>query len=283
MSKNSIRNFMGVLAIGLGLAPLTATASPIVLKSSLDSFAEALSGKAGSTDGTNIVDPPPVGGTGAGSYGSFVNPVTAVAGPVLPIDPTSVSLPGTTGTSRGQVINGLKVSSSGGQTKIVIALDALVDFQNMDGGGYLAHASSAFFVDFSLSGPTPFILKGVSHWDAGDVLGQLGINAYLSGFPAGAPIPSLATPHGAALPSPFFYSGVIDPADFFNADSFRFNGNVFMGGSPINIGDYHGNSALVATLVLNPVPEPSPLALLGVGFAVLVFRKARKGPAHLKR
>ncbi len=234
-------------------AARTGSAAVIVTSSVIDSFAQALSGRNGSTDGPNVDNPAPTGGT----YGAFGSTAFVTAGPI-PLDPDNFSFPGTTGVATGQANASLTVSQVGGQTIMSGSLNANATHVNRDNGSYLGHGENYFSVSFTLTEDTPFVMSGISSWHADDSAALIRIinsSVILIG-------PKDGDPH------PFLEVGVLPPGDY----EFTTNSNVNLSGG--GTGDDSETSSIIATLTL--APEPASLGMIAAGALAVCGRRRRR-------
>jgi hypothetical protein len=214
----------------------------------VDTFANATSGKQGSSSGVVTDDPAPTPVTAGGLSASAA---TAVAGPVPPGQLST--LPGTSGISTGSATSIVDATVT---DAIGISLSSSSSFASLDGGSYSANATASFAIDFTVDQPTEFDVLGTYNVDPGDILWQL----RLLGGP-GSFLINNATDTADA--GDINESGVLQPGF-----DYRLIGNV--GSNDSGTAPAGEFSTLAATFI---VPEPASVALLAAGLGLVVLRR----------
>jgi hypothetical protein len=147
---------LSTLALAVAFAFVTTAARAVVIVSGeVDIFANASSGKAGSSSGVISESPDPL----AGTSGTIAQIGNVTAGPVAP--GALPTLPGTDGVVQANASSSLQfVGPAANVHKIVTAVSVGNNFSSMDGGIYAGNAQAIYSTEFSVAVATPYTITG---------------------------------------------------------------------------------------------------------------------------
>jgi hypothetical protein len=184
----------------LGVFSQVAGATVVIPMTEYGLHVVTLSGRNGSVSGPFSLGAGPVSGSIPAVGGTIGEALASVAGPI-PLDPESISFPGTTGVLSSQSSVQMVFTPTGTTTTMGIDIVNNQSALHMDGGGYIAQGGCSFSVTFAVDSPTAYALTGTLNLDAEDP------GAYMQWI--GQPIFLLPGDNG-----PISYNGVLMPGTY---------------------------------------------------------------------